>query len=224
MELFKKKNIFIAVSLTFIGFLIWSSIAFQDFFVKIVPYFERLTGEHAVLSVLVFIALGVLSTMISSFTSLPLVPVAVLVWGNGLTALYLFIGWLSGDILSYFVGYYAGNPLVRRFLPYEKIQFYLKKIPPNAEFKMILLFILSMPAEIPGYTVGALRYKFQKYVAAQILNEILYSTLVAYAFAALVEKNNIMFFSYLAFGIILFGYMFFLFQKKMKKSAPKPKN
>jgi uncharacterized membrane protein YdjX (TVP38/TMEM64 family) len=216
MKLFKKRNVAIAVSLAFIGFLIWSSIAFQNFFSRIVPYFERLTGEHAILSVLVFIALGVLSTMISSFTSIPLVPVAVIVWGNALTALYLFVGWLIGDILSYFVGYYAGNPLVRRFLPYEKIQFYLKRIPPNAEFKMILLFILSMPAEIPGYTVGALRYKFQKYAAAQILNEILYSTLVAYAFAALVEKNNLIFFSYLAFGIVLFGYMFWLFQRKIK--------
>ncbi|MCX6766172.1 MAG: VTT domain-containing protein [Candidatus Moranbacteria bacterium] len=218
MELFNKKNIAIAVSLTFISFLVWSSIAFQNFFAKIVPYFQRLTGEYAILSVLVFIALGVLSTMISSFISLPLVPVAVLVWGNTFTALYLGIGWLAGDILSYFIGYYAGNSLVRKFLPYEEIQFYLKKIPPNAEFGMILLFILSMPAEIPGYTIGALRYKFTKYVAAQTLNEIFYSILVVYAFAALVEKNNILFFVYLAFGIALFGYMFFLFQKKMKKT------
>lgn len=218
MELLNKKNIGILVALAFIGFLVWSSVAFQNFFTKIVPYFERLTGEYAVLSVLVFIGLGMLSTMLSSFTSIPLVPVAVIVWGNALTALYLGIGWLAGDILSYFVGYYAGNPLIRRFLPYGQIQFYLKKIPPDAEFKMILLFILSMPAEIPGYTIGALRYKFTKYVAAQTLNEIFYSALVAYAFAALVEKNNIVFFSYLAFGIILFGYMFYLFQKKIKKA------
>jgi len=220
MELFKKRNVAIAVSLAFIGFLIWSSIAFQNFFARIVPYFQRLTGEHAVLSVLAFIGLGALSTMLSSFITITLVPVAVLVWGNALTALYLGVGWLLGDILSYFIGYYAGNPLIKIFLPYEKIQYYLKKIPPNAEFKLILLFILSMPAEIPGYTIGALRYKFTKYAAAQALNEIFYSILVAYAFTALVEKHNVVFFSYLAFGITLFGYMFFLFQKKIKKARP----
>lgn len=220
MTQISRRNIAIAIALAFIGFLIWSSVTFQGFFARIVPYFERLTTEHQVLSVFVFIGLGVLSTMLSSFISITLVPVAVLVWGNALTALYLGIGWLTGDILSYFIGYYAGNPLVKIFLPYEKIEFYLKKIPPDAEFKLILLFILSMPAEIPGYTIGALRYKFPKYVAAQTLNEIFYSLLVAYAFAALVARNNVIFFSYLAFGIILFGYAFYLFQRKLKKPRP----
>lgn len=221
MEYFSRRNIGIFVALAFIGFLIWSSVAFQNFFSRVAPYFENITHQHAVLSVLVFIGLGILSTMISSFTSIPLVPVAVLVWGSALTALYLCIGWLLGDIFSYYIGYFAGNPFIKRFLPYEEIRYYLKRIPPNAEFKLILLFILSMPAEIPGYTIGALRYKFGKYIVATTINEIFYSALVAYGFTALVQKNNILFFAYLAFGIVLFGYMFYLFQKKIKKS-PQP--
>jgi uncharacterized membrane protein YdjX (TVP38/TMEM64 family) len=216
MEPNSKKNISILLAVVFIGFLVWSSIAFQDFFQKIVPFFENVAREDKFLSVLVFIVLGMISTMLSSFSSAPLVPIAIIVWGSALTALYLCVGWIIGDILSYFIGYWAGNPIIRKLLPYEKIRFYLKKIPPDAEFTMILLFILSMPSEIPGYTIGALRYKFTKYLIATTLNEIFYSALVVYAASALIAKNPLIFFGSFIFGILLFGYMFYLFQKKLR--------
>lgn len=217
MQFNLRKNLLLLIAGTFIGLLIWSSVAFQDIFVKIVPFFEKLTSEQPILSVLVFILLGILSTMISSFSSIPLVPIAIIVWGNALTAVYLCTGWLIGDVLSYYVGFYAGHPIARWLLPYEKISFYLKKIPPDAEFKFILLFILSMPSEIPGYTIGALRYRFSKYFVATTLNEIFYSAFVAYAIQALVEKKPVIFIGSFLIGIVLFSYMFFLFQKKIRE-------
>lgn len=216
MELFSKKNIGILAALAFIGFLIWSSVAFQNFFTKIVPYFERLTGEYAVLSVLVFIGLGMLSTMLSSFTSIPLVPVAVIVWGNALTALYLGIGWLIGDIFSYIIGYYAGHSILKRFVPLEKIDYYRKKIPPDAEFKLVFFFIMSMPSEIPNYTLGTLRYNFLKYFLTIALGEMIFAFVTAYAGQALVQKNYILFAGAVALLVMFFSYFFYLFNKYLK--------
>jgi uncharacterized membrane protein YdjX (TVP38/TMEM64 family) len=216
MKPFKKRNIAIIISFVFIGFLIWSSVAFQNFFAKIVPLFENLTRDHAFLSIFVFIGLGALSTMLSSFSSVPLVPIAVIVWGSTPTALYLLIGWLIGDILSYMIGYYAGNPILKRFVSLEKIDYYRKKIPPDAEFKLVFFFIMSMPSEVPNYTLGTLRYNFLKYFLTITLGEIIFAFVTAYAGQALVQKNYILFAGGIALLLLFFSYFFYLFKKYLK--------
>lgn len=217
MKLFNKKNIAITVSFAFIGFLIWSSVQFQAFFAKIVPLFENLTRDHALLSIFVFIGLGALSTMLSSFSSTPLVPIAVIVWGSNPAALYLLAGWLIGDILSYIIGYYAGNPILKRFVSLDaKIDYYRKKIPPNAEFKLVFFFIMSMPSEVPNYTLGTLRYNFLKYFLTITLGELIFAFVTAYAGQALIQKNYILFAGGIALLLLFFSYFFYLFNKYLK--------
>ena len=216
MELFNRKNTAIIISLAFIGFLIWSSVQFQAFFAKIVPLFENLTREHAFLSIFVFIGLGALSTMLSSFSSTPLVPIAVIVWGSTPAALYLLAGWLIGDLLSYVIGYYAGNPILKKFVSLEKIDYYRKKIPPDAQFKLVFFFIMSMPSEVPNYTLGTLRYNFLKYFLTITLGELIFAFVTAYAGQALVQKNYILFAGAIALLLLFFSYFFYLFNKYLK--------
>lgn len=212
-----KNRIILVLSFSFIGFLIWSSVQFQSFFSKILPYFENLAHRDNFLSIVVFIGLGTLSTLLSSFSSVPLVPIAIIVWGNIPTALYLFSGWILGDMLSYFVGFYAGNPLARRLLPMEKVESYRNKIPPDAEFKLVFLFIMSMPSEIPNYVLGTLRYNFWKYLVVMFFGELIFAFLTAYAGQALVEKKPILFFGSILLLVALFSYAFYLFQRYLRK-------
>ncbi|MFA6284907.1 MAG: VTT domain-containing protein [Parcubacteria group bacterium] len=216
MKLFSKRNIAITISFFFIGFLIWSSVQFQAFFAKIVPLFENLTREHEFLSIFVFIGLGTLSTMLSSFSSAPLVPIAVIVWGSNPVALYLLAGWMIGDVLSYIIGYYAGNPILKRFASLEKIDYYRKKIPPNAQFKLVFFFIMSMPSEVPNYTLGTLRYNFLKYFLTITLGEIIFAFITAYAGQALVQKNYVLFAGGIALLLLFFSYFLYLFKKYLK--------
>lgn len=217
MHINYRKNFAIILAIAFIGFLVWSSVQFQQFFARIVPVFENLTHQNQLLSILIFIGLGTLSTMLSSFSSVPLVPIAVIVWGNTPTAIYLFIGWIIGDVLSYFIGYYAGNPILKKFASLEKINYYREKIPPNAEFKLVFLFIMSMPSEVPNYTLGTLRYNFLRYFLTIALGELIFAFLTAYAGLALVEKNFVLFIGAISLLVFFFSYSFYLFNKYLRK-------
>jgi len=219
MKIFDRKKISLVLAIAFIGFLIWSSVEFQSFFARIVPFFESLTHKNPVLSVWVFVLLAMTSTTLASFSSVPLVPIAIIVWGNNLVALYLFVGWLLGDILAYFIGYSAGKPLVQKLVPYDRVKKYMERIPPHAEFKLILLFILSTPSEVPGYVIGTLRYKFLKYFAATTINEVIYASLTAYAGAALVKKNLWVFSGSVIFFVVSYSYAFYLLNKYLRRSA-----
>ncbi len=217
MELAAKRRIALVLSLAFIVFLVWSSVTFQGILSRYLPFFENLMRSNQILSIAVFVGLGALSTMLSSFTSVPLVPVAVLVWGNWLTALFLFIGWTAGDVLSYWVAYYAGNPIFKRLVPFEEIERYEKKIPPDAEFKLVFFFIMSMPSEIPGYTLGTLRYKFRRYLLITALGEFVWAPVTAYAGRALIEKNPLLFGAAILFMVLFFVYSFSIFSRYIRE-------
>lgn len=217
MEPNSRKRILLILSLAFVGFLVWSSVTFQGALSHYLPFFENLARSNKVLSIAVFIALGALSTMFSSFSSVPLVPIAVIVWGNWLAALFLVVGWVTGDVLSYWVGYFAGNPILKRLVPFEKIEYYRKKIPPNAEFRLVFFFIMSMPSEIPGYSLGTLRYNFKKYFLITTLGEMIFAPVTAFAGRALVEKNPVVFLGAVLFMVLFFAYSFSVFSRYVRK-------
>lgn len=198
------------------AFLFWSSISIQSIFYEAVISIEEYAAQNEILVVATFIVLAALSAMLSPFSSLPLVPAAIMIWGNFLTVIFLLIGWLIGETLTYFIGYYAGYPLVRQLSSFEKVKYYQEKIPKKAEFWLILLFRFSMPAEIPGYALGIIRYNFGKYFLATFLAELPFAFITSYAGNALISDKPIIFISLVALVFSFITLMFYFFNKKLR--------
>ena len=199
------------------AFLFWSSISVQNIFYDTVFSVEKYSTRYQVLSVAVFVALSALSAIFSPFSSLPLVPVAIMIWGNSLTAILLLVGWAIGGTVTYFAGYYVGYPLVNRLTSFKKINHYRQKIPQNAEFWLILLFRLAMPAEIPGYVLGIMRYDFSKYILATVLAELPFAVIASYAGNALIENKPWVFVGFIIVTAVFIGLMFYLMNKKLHR-------
>ena len=216
MELLNKRNTGLIISLAFIGFLVWSTVEFQLYFSKILTLFQNLTQRNEGLSILIFIGLSAAMTMISSFIRVLPIPIALILWGNTPALLYLLVGWLIGDALSYAIGYSAGNPIIKKFVALDKIDYYREKIPPRAQFKLILFFVTAMPAEIPNYVLGSIRYDFAKYFIATVFSELIYAYLSVRTGQALVQQNFIIFAIAVALLLVLFSYSYYLFNKYLK--------
>lgn len=199
------------------AFLFWSSISIQSIFYEAVISIEEYAAQNEILVVATFIVLAALSAMLSPFSSLPLVPAAIVIWGNLLTGIFLLIGWLIGEILTYIVGYYAGYPLVRQLSSFEKVKYFREKIPKKAEFWLILLFRFAMPAEIPGYVLGIARYNFGKYFLATFLAELPFAFITSYAGNALISDKPIIFIGLVALVFSFITLMFYFFNKKLHK-------
>jgi uncharacterized membrane protein YdjX (TVP38/TMEM64 family) len=73
-----------------------------------------------------------------------------------------------------------------------------------------------MPAEIPNYVLGIIRYDFAKYFIATIFSEVIYAFLSVRAGQALVEQKFITFTIAIALLVGLFSYSFHLFNKYLK--------
>lgn len=212
------KKILITFLLIIIGsFLFWSSVSIQGIFYETVLSVQEYSVENGGLVIAIFIILAALSAMLSPFSSVPFVPAAILIWGNLLTAIFLLAGWLTGEALAYFISYYLGYPLVKHLASFEKIEYFKNKIPKKSEFLMVLLFRFAMPAEIPGYVLGLIRYDFWKYFLATFLAELPFAFIISYAGEALVNNEPLIFISLVALAFIIIGAMFYIFNKQLRR-------
>ncbi|MBT9164821.1 MAG: hypothetical protein DDT23_00828 [candidate division WS2 bacterium] len=184
-----KKNIIIFIFIVGLVFVFWSSVLLQDYFKQAILFLEDFSSHYPWQSVFIFISLAAISTMLAFFSSIWLVPPAIVLWGNSLTVLFLLLGWLIGAFFSYLIGQYGGYPLVQKLTSSKQILYYERLFSERLGFWVIFLFRFTLPSEIPGYVLGIIRYPFAKYFLITFLAELPYAIYAVYAINAIIEKN-----------------------------------
>lgn len=198
-----------------LAFLFWSSFSLQEIFYEMVASIEEYAAENEILVAAVFIGLSALSAMLSPFTSALFVPAVVIIWGNVLTATFLFLGWILGAIAAYFIGSYAGHTFVKELPSSEKIKYYRERLSEKTKFILVLLFRIAMPAEIPGYVLGIVRYSFSKYLLATIIAELPFAIIMVFASDALINEQPFIFTALVVSAFLTIGIVFYFFHKRI---------
>lgn len=198
--------------------LVWHSPRFEEVFSKAIQFFRENAVENQLAAVALFTALAALSATFFLLSSAPLVPLAIAAWGSPLTFGLLLLGWVLGGMLTYGAGR-AAYPLVKKLSLYEKTAYYREKLTPRSQFWLVLLFRLAIPAEIPGYVLGSLRYSFRKYLLATFISEFLVAVIAVYASEALLQRNEIAFISLVIMSVLLFSLLRHMFHKRLPKKS-----
>lgn len=199
-----------------VAFLFWSSYSLQNIFYETVLSIEEYAAQNGLLVALIFVGLSALSAMLSPFSSAPFVPAAILLWGNSLAATLLFLGWIIGSIGAYSIGFYARHSFMKELPSSEKIRYYREHLSEKTKFLLVLLFRMAMPAEIPGYVLGIVRYNFWKYLLATAIAELPFALITVFASEALINKRPFVFTALVALAFLTIGLVFYFFQKRLK--------
>jgi uncharacterized membrane protein YdjX (TVP38/TMEM64 family) len=152
--------------------------------------------ERSVLGMLIFALLSAVSAMLAFFSTAIVVPLALSAWGRPTTILLLWGGWFIGGFFSYLVGRYPGRHFLGWALSPEKTEKFEHLISRNATFLSVLLFQFVLPSEIPGYVLGAIRYRMGYYLAALALVNIPFALATVYLGGSFLERN------YLVLGVV----------------------
>lgn len=155
------------------AFLAFSPIAREGLDIAI-DWAKTLMEGHRVAGAAVFFLFSALSAMLAFASSAILVAPANLVWGQPLTFLLLWGGWVAGAVVAYGIGRLA-FPLLLRSGYQEKLKKYQDYASLRMGFWMVLLFCFAIPSEIPGYLFGSLHYPIGKFVAAIATAEAAYA-------------------------------------------------
>lgn len=195
--------------------LFWSSYALQSYIYGIIEILETYFRDYPVFGSTIFIGLAALSAIISPFTSAPLIPASILIFGNFFSFLFLWFGWILGGTFSYLLGRFAARPLAIKLFSNKKIEEYQNKLSKKTNFWLILLFRGSVPAEIPGPVLGALKYSLPKFVLATAIAELPYAIATIYASNALIAGQKFIFFLLIALIFLAMAGTYFYFQRKL---------
>lgn len=136
--------------------------------------------EAPVWGAALFFFASALSVLLLFISSVLLVPSAILAWGKWPTFLILASGWICGWLATYAIGrFFRDRAFVERKLDTGGIGrslFLSGKLP----FSLTLIVISSLPAEIVGYALGALRYPLRAFLLALALVEIPFAFLIVF--------------------------------------------
>ena len=204
----KRLLIFISIAIA-IALLFWYSSTLQSTFYILVGFFWDLVQYNEPLAVLLFILVAIVAALISPFTNIPLVPIAVAIWGPLLTTIYLFTGWIVGDVLAYFIGRYLGRRIVTLFMTREKLDELSHSIKERAKFIPALILRFTLPAEL-GYVFGIIRYDLIYYVTISLIAELPFAIVATFASDAVLNGNTLEFLGYIStlLFVIVAGYYY----------------
>ncbi|MHB1313398.1 MAG: TVP38/TMEM64 family protein [Gemmatimonadaceae bacterium] len=149
---------------------------------------ERLIHEHPQGGMLVFLGLAVLSAMLAFFSSAVFVPVGVYAWGAQVTLLLLWAGWIVGGVAGYWMARTLGRRLGRWLAPSESVARY-DAFAARANWRVVLLFQLALPSELPSYVLGFVRYPFVRYLTAVMVAELPFAVIAVYLGDALLKRH-----------------------------------
>jgi len=131
--------------------------------------------EHPSLGAVSFVLLAALSAVLAFFSSALLLPAAIFAWGNAVTLVLLWLGWLLGGACTYALGRGLRSPGNVTPRTPSQLGFYVQRVSGNATFAMVLLLCLALPSELPGYLCGYLGVRFRTYLGALALAELPYA-------------------------------------------------
>lgn len=150
---------------------------------------REIIAKYPVLGPAMFVLFAALSGMLAFVSSAFLLPVAVFNWGEPLTIVLLWTGWLMGGACSYAIGRFLGQPIVRRLSTGRMLRRMEGFVGSRSPFGMILLFQLALPSEIPGYVLGLARYSFPKYMLGLGIVELTHTVALVHLGASFVEQR-----------------------------------
>jgi len=140
----------------------------------LIVWSEGVIAVHPYLGMAVFVVLSMLSAMVAFFSSAVFVPVAIYAWGDLMTFVLLWSGWLLGGVASFGIGRFLGRRVAAALIGEEKIAGWQTQLSERTRFVHVLLFQAVVPSEIPGYVLGILRYRFWLYLMALAITELPY--------------------------------------------------
>lgn len=170
--------------------LVASSDLFYSWLMGLLRTAEPIIRARPILGTSIFILYVALAAMLAFVSSAVIVPVGIYVWGNVVTMLLLWIGWILGGACAYVIGRYFGRPVVKAFSAASVLERYENRLSQRAPFGLVLLFQVALPSEVPGYLLGLVRYHFWKYMGALALAELPYAVASMYLGAGFIKRQT----------------------------------
>jgi uncharacterized membrane protein YdjX (TVP38/TMEM64 family) len=207
-----RRLLFLGIIIVVAGLISSSDVLHMEF-EDIIAAVEAIISRSPRLGMLLFVLLAMISAMLAFFSSAILVPIGVYTWGSITCFALLWIGWLLGGVTSFCIGRYLGRPVAEKLVGVDRISRFEHQLGRHARFVHILLFQAALPSEVPGYVLGALRYRFSMFMLALAIVELPYALGTVYLGDRFLERDIVLFLLIGSGGIVIYVISNYLYRR-----------
>jgi uncharacterized membrane protein YdjX (TVP38/TMEM64 family) len=172
-----------------LAILFFYSLTLQKNIFYLISRLGFIVQQNHVIGIAIFVIITALGIILSPFSGVPLIPVAITAWGKWIAGILVLTGWMIGAAITYLLGRSALYPLLKLLIPLKKLEYYRKLISGKVTFGLVVLFRFAMPVEVPGYVLGIIKYPLKKYMFASLISFIPFSIFMIYASHAFLSQN-----------------------------------
>lgn len=210
--MFKDKKILITILFVSLIFIV-SAYLSQRYQGELALYLQ---SGNSFWTLMVYVLVVILATVIAPVTSLPLIAVMANIWGSFTAAVITIIGWVIGSFIAFFIARKYSQPLVDKMVPKGSLDRIRNMMPESGEnqFWTIVLLRMIIPTDILSYALSLFtRVEFKIYALATLVGVIPGGFIFSYTGTLPVKYQTVVF---LLGGAIIFT-MYWLRHKKTKK-------
>lgn len=113
-----------------------------------------LAVEDSTLGMITYITVTAVAIIIAPVSTLPLIPLAVSMWGWLATGILSIIGWTIGSQAAFFLARRYGKSLVQKFISLERFTAFEKRFHSNDLFWTVVVLRMTVPVDILSYAIG----------------------------------------------------------------------
>jgi uncharacterized membrane protein YdjX (TVP38/TMEM64 family) len=137
--------------------------------------------DKGIIGIILYLLITTFATVIAPISAVPLLPVAVFLWGWVFAAILSIIGWTLGSVIAFLLARKFGLPIVKKFVPINKISEYENYVPKEKIFISIIIMRIFLPVDILSYLLGLFsKIKLSTYALATIIGITPFAFLIAY--------------------------------------------
>lgn len=166
---------------------------------------ESLVRDKGTSGMAIYFLTAVIGVIIAPVSTLPLLPIAVTIWGPLLASILSILGWETGALIAFGIARKFGHKIVDKISNTSKLKNYISLIPKRNLFLMVILFRIFLPVDILSYVLGLFsKMEWISYSVATLLGIIPFVLFFSYASVAPIQYQIFVGLSGLLF--IIFGY------------------
>lgn len=145
-------------------------------------YLQEYMGDFPVFGMLLYLIGLIIATVISPISLLPVLPVAVALWGPFASAMLTNIGWTIGAIIAFSISQKYGPDVVEKFISTKQLEWVKKRIPKDHLFISVVIFRIAIPVDFISYALGLFTdMNLKSYTLATFLGSVPLTFALAYA-------------------------------------------
>lgn len=169
---------------------IFPLIAIAAFFI-LISYFSTTYSDSLksvieeypdILAILIYVLGLIISTILGPISLLPILPLAITLWGSIITVILTTIGYTIGAMIAFSLSKKYGRDLVEKLVDLKQLNWIEEKIPKKNLFAAVVGFRIIIPFDFVSYALGLFtNMKLLPFTMATFIGSLFSTLIIVYA-------------------------------------------